>query len=70
MGQAYNTVVYGMINGQVDVAFFGPVTYHQAKQAGAAELLAVGEVDQTSVYYAGLFVRADSGIESLADIYG
>ena len=68
VGQSYNAVVQGMMNEQVDVAFFGAVTYHQAKQAGAAELLAVAEVKSQSVYYSGIFVRKDSGIDYLADL--
>ena len=70
VGQSYAAVVEAMINGLVDVAFFGPVTYLQAKQAGAAELLAVAELNGESIYYAGIFVRVDSQLESLADLRG
>ena len=70
VGQSYSSVVEAMINGQVDIAFFGAVTYNLAKQAGAAELLAVAELNGESVYYSGIFVRADSQIEAIHDLRG
>ena len=70
VGQSYSSVVEGMINEQVDIAFFGAVTYNQAKQAGAAELLAVAETDGKSVYFSGIFVQTDSGIDELSDLKG
>jgi len=70
VGQSYNAVVEAMSVAQVDIAFFGPVTYHQAKTRGAAELLAVGVKDGESVYYSGIFVSANSGIQSLSDLKG
>ena len=70
VAQAYNAVVEGMANGKVDVAFFGPVTYHQARQRGAAELLAVGVNDGESVYYSGIFINKDSGLTEVADLAG
>ena len=70
VGQSYSSVVEAMINGQVDIAFFGAVTYTLAKQAGAAELLAVAELNGESVYYSGIFVRAESQIEAVRDLRG
>ncbi len=70
VGQAYNAVVEGMANGQVDVAFFGPVTYHQARERGAAELLAVAVSDGQSVYYSGIFVKQSAGLKDLSDLRG
>lgn len=70
MGDSYNAVVEGMAAGHVDVAFFGPVTFDEARQRGAAELLAVEETKGQSVYYAGWFHRADSGMTSLGDLKG
>ncbi len=70
VGQAYNAVVEGMANGKVDVAFFGPVTYNQARQRGAAELLAVGVNKGQSVYYAGIFTNKDKGLKTIADLAG
>src|ERR1700744_3513487 len=41
VGQSYGAVVEAMANGQVDVGFFGAVSYLQAKKRAGAELLAV-----------------------------
>lgn len=70
VAQAYNAVVEGMANGKVDVAFFGPVTYSQARRRGVAELLAVGVTNGESVYYSGIFVSKDAGLKEIADLRG
>lgn len=70
VAQSYNAVVEGMAAGQVDVAFFGPVSYMQAKKRNAAQLLAVAVEKGESVYYAALFARKDSGIAALSDLAG
>jgi phosphonate transport system substrate-binding protein len=70
MGDSYNAVVEGMAAGHIDVAFFGPGTFLEAKGRGAAELLAVEETDGKSIYYAGFFHRKDSGMKGLADLRG
>jgi phosphonate transport system substrate-binding protein len=70
MGDSYNAVVEGMVAGHIDVAFFGMVTFDEARRRGAAELLAVEETGGSSVYYAGIFHRVDSGMTRLADLRG
>jgi phosphonate transport system substrate-binding protein len=70
MGDSYNAVVEGMAAGHVDVAFFGPVTFDEARRRGAAELLAVEQTGGASVYHAAWFHRADSGMTGLADLKG
>lgn len=70
MGDSYNAVIEGMVAGHIDVAFFGPVSFDEARRRGAAELLAVEETEGSSVYHAGIFHRADSGMKSLADLEG
>ena len=70
VAQSYNAVVEGMANGQLEVAWFGPVTYHLAKQRGAAELLAVGVSRGESVYYSGIFVRKEAGLKQIEDLKG
>ena len=70
VGQSYSAVVEAMVGGRVDIAFFGPVTYHQARTRGAAELLAVAETDGSSVYYAGIFCRKESGWTDIRDLQG
>jgi len=70
VGQSYGAVVEAMTARLADIAFFGPVSYLEARQRGAAELLAVAVEDNASIYYAGIFVRAGSPIRSLADLRG
>lgn len=71
VGDTYASVVEGMASGHAELAYLGPYTYLQAKQRGAAELLAVGvNQDGSSVYYSGIFCRANSGINKLSDLKG
>lgn len=70
VGQSYGAVVEAMVNDKVDIAFFGPVTFHQAKQKGVAELLAVAVTKGQSSYYSGIFVRKDSGMKKITDLKG
>ena len=70
VGQSYNAVVEAMAGGKIEIAFFGPVTYHQARQRGVAELLAVAVRDGQSIYYSGIFVNKASGITRLEDLKG
>jgi phosphonate transport system substrate-binding protein len=67
---SYDAVVQGMVNQRVDIAFFGPVTYHSARKAGAAELLAVAVEKNESVYYSGIFVPMESPAKTLVDLKG
>ncbi|MFT7359387.1 phosphate/phosphite/phosphonate ABC transporter substrate-binding protein [Parasphingorhabdus sp.] len=70
VAQSYGAVVDAMCSGTADIAFVGPVTYLQAKERNCAELLAVAVEDGQSIYYAGLFARNDSTIQTLTDVRG
>lgn len=70
VGQSYGAVVEAMASEKVDIAFFGPVSYHKARSKGAAELLAVAVTDGKSSYFSGIFVRRDSGLNSINDLKG
>lgn len=70
VAQSYGAVVEAMCNGTADIAFVGPVTYLQAQRRNCAEILAVAVKGGQSIYYAGLFARADSPLRSIADLRG
>jgi phosphonate transport system substrate-binding protein len=70
VGTSYGAVVEAMANGQVDVGWFGPVSYMQAKKRAGAELLAVAVEHSSSTYFAGIFVRGDAPIQTVADLKG
>jgi phosphonate transport system substrate-binding protein len=70
VGQSYGAVVEAMANGQVDVGFFGAVSYLQAKKRAGAELLAVSVEHGSSTYFSGIFVRVDAPMRTLADMKG
>ncbi|WP_296556059.1 phosphate/phosphite/phosphonate ABC transporter substrate-binding protein [Pigmentiphaga sp.] len=70
VGQSYGAVVEAMCNQLADVAFFGPVAYVQANRRGCAQLLAVGVENGQSVYYAGMFAKADAPIQAVKDVKG
>lgn len=70
VGQSYSAVVEAMCNGAADIAWYGPVTYLQAKDRGCAELLALAVRHGESVYYSGIFARTDAGINGVTDLKG
>nr|WP_299951009.1 phosphate/phosphite/phosphonate ABC transporter substrate-binding protein [Hyphomonas sp. BRH_c22] len=70
VGQSYAAVIEGMCAGLADIAWFGPVSFIEARNRGCAELLAVEERDGSSTYYAALFVSASSDIRAVEDLQG
>lgn len=70
VGQNYGAVVEAMCGSAADIAWFGPVTYLQAKNRGCAELLALAVRNGDSVYYSGIFARKDAGINGIKDLKG
>jgi len=70
VGQSYAAVITAMVNQQADIAWFGAVSYLEAKKRGGAELLSLSVKKGESVYYSGIFVPRNSGINSLADLKG
>lgn len=70
VGDSYAAVVEGICNDKVDVAWFGAVTYGEAKAKCGVELLAVDVENGESSYYSGIFARKDAGLTSLKDLKG
>lgn len=70
VGQSYSAVIEGMCAGHADIAWFGPVSYLEARDRGCAELLGIEERGGSTHYYAGLFALASSGIKSVTHLSG
>ena len=70
VGQSYASVVEGLSNELVDIAFVGPTLYLQAAERDAAEPLAVAVLDGESVYYAAFFAQAGFEFEGIQDLRG
>jgi len=67
VGQSYSAE--GICSGLADFAWFGPVTYLQARDKGCVELLAVEVRKGSSVYYAGIFTNKNNiNINNLSDL--
>lgn len=67
VGQSYAAVMEAMCAKQIEIAFFGPASYIPVRDKGCAKLLAVAVHKGASVYYSGLFTRADAPYKSLKD---
>lgn len=70
VGESYAAVVEGMCNDQTDIAWYGAVTFGQAKDRCGVELLAVDVKKGESSYFSGIFVTKDSGIKAIDDLKG
>lgn len=69
-GASYAAVVEGMCNDQADIAWYGAVTFGQANDMCGVDLLAVDVKKGNASYHSGIFVAADSGINSITDLKG
>lgn len=70
VGQTYGAVMEAQCAGAADIAFYGPASYLPVHKKGCANLLALAVNHGQSVYYSGIFARADAGIEKIGDIKG
>ena len=70
VGQSYASVLEGMVNNLVDIAFVGPTLYLKVAEKGAAEPLAVAVLNGESVYYAGFFAKPGFDLSSLESLKG
>jgi phosphonate transport system substrate-binding protein len=70
VGQSYGAVMEAICAKQTEIAFFGPASYIPVRDKGCAKLLAVAVHNGSSVYYSGIFARADSPYKSLKDTKG
>ncbi len=70
VGQSYGAVMEAICAKQTEIAFFGPASYIPVRDKGCAKLLAVAVHHGNSVYYSGLFTRADAPYQSPKDVKG
>ncbi len=69
---SYNAVVEAMTSGELDIAYFGALTYVQAREQADVEPL-VTEVNPrtgTTKYHSAIIVPADSEIEDIEELEG
>ncbi|MCK8816108.1 phosphate/phosphite/phosphonate ABC transporter substrate-binding protein [Natroniella sulfidigena] len=64
----YNGVVEAMNYGQIDMAYFGPLTYVIANQQVGAQAIITQLVDDTPYYYSYIVTHKDSPLDSLNDL--
>lgn len=69
-GDSYAAVVEGICNNHADIAWLGASTYGEADKRCGVDLLAVDVKKNDSVYYSGIFVRKDAGIDKIDDLKG
>nr|MBF0223582.1 phosphate/phosphite/phosphonate ABC transporter substrate-binding protein [Desulfobulbaceae bacterium] len=67
-GSSYGAVIEAMCNDQVEIAWYGAVSFGEAHKLCGAELLSLDVTKGESVYYSGIYTRKDSGLNSLADL--
>jgi phosphonate transport system substrate-binding protein len=70
VGQSYSSVVEGLDNKIVDIAFVGPTLYLEAAARGAAEPLSVAVQNGESVYYAGIFAKPGVTLTKIEELKG
>ncbi len=68
----YNAVVEAMVSGKLDLAYFGGLTYVQARQRADVHPLftEVNPRTGTTKYRSVIIVPADSGVEKVEDLRG
>ncbi|AOY76146.1 phosphate/phosphite/phosphonate ABC transporter substrate-binding protein [Clostridium formicaceticum] len=64
----YNGVVEAMNYGQVDMAYFGPLTYIIANETGGAEAIMTLLVNGEPYYYSYMIAHIDSPLNNLEDV--
>jgi len=69
--QLYGDLVDGLGKGEIDIAYFGPVTYVQAKEKyPKIELLVAGIFEGAPVYFSYIITAPESSISTVEDIKG
>jgi phosphonate transport system substrate-binding protein len=64
----YAGMVRAMVADQVDIAYYGGVSYILAHARAGAEPVVVGEEDGKTAWHSAFIVPADSAIESMSDV--
>jgi phosphonate transport system substrate-binding protein len=66
----YTAAVEAMRTGHAQLALLGPFSYVSARERSGAEVMVVTATDGQTGYYSQIITRADSGIQTLADLKG
>ncbi|QKS71639.1 phosphate/phosphite/phosphonate ABC transporter substrate-binding protein [Paenalkalicoccus suaedae] len=65
---SYNAVVEALNYSQIDLAYFGPVTYLIAYEQSGAEAIITQEIDGSPYYYSYMITQPDAPYDSLDDL--
>lgn len=64
----YAGLVQAMVSGDVDLAYYGGVSYVLAHDRGGARALVVGEAEGSTLWHTAFVTRPETGLETMADV--
>jgi len=66
----YTALIEALRSGRIDFAFLPPFSYVKAEEIAGAQVLMKAVRKGQAVFYSGIIVRSDSGINNLEDLKG